>query len=120
MTKEQFRKEYSEARLWLRRSYESMRYLPCGADDAAHERLANYHITFSDSGSNARMVALQPKWVNTAVVFSSDLPATWKGKIVVNGDANDLRFLDPQGVIVGLKAKGEAKAQKNNKFVKIG
>ena len=28
---------------------------------------------------------------------------------VTNGDANDLRFLDPQGVIVGLRAKGDAR-----------
>jgi hypothetical protein len=28
---------------------------------------------------------------------------------VINGDANDLRFLDPQGVIVGLRAKGKAR-----------
>jgi hypothetical protein len=27
----------------------------------------------------------------------------------VDGDKDDLRFLDPQGVIVGLKAKGDAK-----------
>jgi hypothetical protein len=28
---------------------------------------------------------------------------------VINGDESDLRFLDPKGVIVGLKAKGKAK-----------
>jgi hypothetical protein len=28
---------------------------------------------------------------------------------VVNGDEHDLRFLDPKGCIVGLKAKGNAK-----------
>jgi hypothetical protein len=37
------------------------------------------------------------------------LPETYFGKIVVNGDETDLRFLDPKGVIVGLKAKGKAK-----------
>jgi hypothetical protein len=30
-------------------------------------------------------------------------------KMVINGDESDLRFLDPKGVIVGLKAKGKAK-----------
>ena len=28
---------------------------------------------------------------------------------VINGDESDLRFLDPRGVIVGLKAKGKAR-----------
>lgn len=39
VTKDQFKKEHRNARLWLRRSYESMRYLPCGADDAMHEKI---------------------------------------------------------------------------------
>lgn len=37
----------------------------------------------------------------------------WVGNVkefaVINGDTHDLRFLDPAGVIVGLKAKGNAK-----------
>lgn len=39
VTKEQFKKEFSEARLYRRRATESASYLPCGADDAAFERL---------------------------------------------------------------------------------
>jgi len=39
VTRQQFKKEYSELRLYIRRSYESLQYLPCGADDAAHERI---------------------------------------------------------------------------------
>jgi hypothetical protein len=31
------------------------------------------------------------------------------GMSVVDGDADDLRFLDGRGVVVGLKAKGPAK-----------
>ena len=38
---------------------------------------------------------------NVAVVFRNQLPKTWKGYEVVNGDSNDLRFLD-KGVVVGL------------------
>jgi hypothetical protein len=44
---------------------------------------------------------------NVAVVFN-ELPETYLGKPVINGDESDLRFLDPKGVIVGLKAKGKA------------
>jgi hypothetical protein len=34
---------------------------------------------------------------------------TYEGFPVIDGDVNDLRFLDPKGVVVGLKAKGDAK-----------
>jgi hypothetical protein len=72
--------------------------------------MANYNLTFSFSGKNlaAAMAALE-HGVNVAVVFAAQMPAAWQGYRVVNGDESDLRFLDPQGVIVGLKAKGEAK-----------
>ena len=57
---------------------------------------------------------------NVAVVFRDQLPATWKGFEVVNGDANDLRFLDKQGgYIVGLIEKGLAK-QDETGFVQEG
>jgi hypothetical protein len=46
---------------------------------------------------------------NVAVVFRNQLPQTWKGYEVVNGDENDLRFLDKQGVVIGLIEKGMAK-----------
>ena len=37
------------------------------------------------------------------------LPETYLGYQVINGDQTDLRFNDDVGVIVGLKAKGKAK-----------
>jgi hypothetical protein len=43
------------------------------------------------------------------MVFRGKLPSTYQGKKVINGDENDLRFLDPKGVIVGLVEKGRAK-----------
>lgn len=70
---------------------------------------ANYHLTFSRSESNDMNVyrAIAGN-TNIAVVFDK-LPDTYLGRSVVNGDETDLRFLDPKGVIVGLKAKGKAK-----------
>ena len=48
--------------------------------------------------------------MNVAVVFAgSTLPDMWNGYTVINGDTDDLRFLDPKGVVVGLKAKAKAK-----------
>ena len=69
----------------------------------------NYHITFSETEKNVKAA----KWAldlgfNVATVFR-ELPDTHLGHPVINGDENDLRFLDPEGVIVGLKAKGRAK-----------
>ena len=75
---------------------------------------ANYHLTFSYSGVAGfeRVVAKQLRHnpdTNLAVVFSGDLPDNWLGRTVVNGDASDVRYQDPAGVIVGLTAKGKAK-----------
>jgi len=45
---------------------------------------------------------------NVAIVFN-ELPAVYNGYRVIDGTETDLRFLDEQGVIVGLLAKGKAK-----------
>lgn len=51
--------------------------------------------------------------INVAVVFATkrgaELPNSWNGVKVIDGDEHDLRFLDPRGVIVGLRAKGLAR-----------
>ena len=70
----------------------------------------NYHLTFSRSESNSSHTDLVLNMGgNVAMVFENKLPTTYKGKKVINGDENDLRFLDPKGVIVGLVEKGRAK-----------
>ena len=45
---------------------------------------------------------------NVAAVFNN-LPQTWNGFKVIDGDENDLRYLDYKNVVVGLVAKGKAK-----------
>jgi hypothetical protein len=71
---------------------------------------ANYHLTVSYSGANPAYAAKAAKTKhNLAVVFHGALPKTFLGRPVIDGDANDLRFLDPAGVVVGLSAKGKAK-----------
>jgi hypothetical protein len=78
--------------------------------------LPNYHLTFSHSGHNVAdcLEALQ-HGINVAVVFSTrrgePLPETWNGSPVIDGDLHDCRFLDSAGVVVGLRAKGMAKAR---------
>ena len=39
---------------------------------------------------------------------------------MISGDDSDVRFLDPQGVIVGLKAKGKARFDTSGFVVKVG
>jgi hypothetical protein len=71
--------------------------------------LKNYHLTFSKADGNDMDVRLVASaGMNVAAVFK-EIPSTYIGRPVINGDETDLRFLDPKGVIVGLKAKGKAK-----------
>ena len=71
---------------------------------------SNYHLTFSRSENtlNYTVIELVQSGQNVAVVFD-EVPDTWLGLPVINGDEHDLRFIDPVGVIVGLVAKGQAK-----------
>lgn len=84
---------------------------------------ANYHLTFSRSECNDEDTeAVLQAGGNVAVVFdtsSSPLPDSWCGYTVVDGDANDLRFLDPANVIVGLKAKGDARRDTSGFAVRV-
>lgn len=71
--------------------------------------IPNYHLTFSKADGNDMDVRLAASnGMNIAAVFK-ELPETYIGRPVINGDETDLRFLDAKGVIVGLKAKGKAK-----------
>jgi len=79
---------------------------------------ANYFLTFSRSETNeAECAALLARGVNVAVVFATDKPATWHGYSVIDGDAHDLRHLDPRGVVVGLTPKGHKAKRDRSGFV---
>ena len=69
----------------------------------------NYSLTFSRKEDNELACdEIMERGGNIAAVFR-DIPTAWKGKTCFDGDESDLRFLDPRGVIVALKAKGKAK-----------
>jgi hypothetical protein len=76
------------------------------------KRPANYHLTFSRSETNELDCRLALKeGMNVAAVFTKgNVPAEFLGRPVINGEESDLRFLDASGSIVGLVAKGKAKA----------
>jgi hypothetical protein len=89
------------------------------------ERPSNYHITFSKNESNdVECLAAIKAGVNVAVVFDTkkgeDLPETWNGAPVYDGDDTDVRFLDPKGgYVIGLRAKGKARKDQTGFVVKI-
>lgn len=80
----------------------------------------NYFITFSRSEENElQCIDMLDSGINVAVVFSGQLPKTWKGFPVIDGDKTDERFLDATGVVVGLSAKGDAENDTTGFVVQI-
>jgi hypothetical protein len=75
---------------------------------------STYKITFSRSETNENDAYLTLKnGGNVAIVFAGELPQFWNGYPVINGDETDLRYFDPENVVIGLKAKGDAKKDKS-------
>ena len=73
------------------------------------QRYKNYHLTFSAAdGNDADVQKAIAQGMNVAVVFDR-LPEQYMGRPVFDADDTDLRFLDPKGLVLGLKAKGRAK-----------
>ena len=76
---------------------------------------SNYHLTLSYSEANmdyAKNIAkaCRDTGTNMAVVFTEVNPqSSYMGMEVIDGDRDDLRFKDKKGVIIGLKAKGDAR-----------
>jgi len=80
--------------------------------------IPNYSLTFSLAESNeSKALDAIRGGTNVAVVFH-DMPKTFWGFPVYDGDESDLRFLDPKGHIIGLKAKGKARLDKSSGFVR--
>jgi len=82
----------------------------CLPEYVARHGLKDYHLTFSFSGENWKACQmLLERGVSVAVCFDlkkgEQLPETYKGYQVIDGDIHDLRFLDEKGVIVGLRYK---------------
>ena len=70
----------------------------------------NYTLTFSKSETNDKEVkeALN-LGINVAAVFKDNLPQKYKGTKVIDGDFSDLEMIKHKNIILGLKAKGDAK-----------
>ena len=68
------------------------------------KHLPNYHLTFSKADGNDSDVADALLQGMSVVAVYDKIPAG-----VPSADETDLRFLDPKGIMLGLKAKGRAK-----------
>lgn len=99
------------------RAYDYTKWHPIDRDPKPNYRLTYSHTErWEDSqvgdllwfGDNVAMVFDVPK---------HQLPATWNGHPVIDGDLTDYRYDDPKGVIVGLAAKGAAKSLDTGGFV---
>ena len=77
--------------------------------------IPNVEVTVSrtEETTPERIRSLSTFGINIAVVFDDkeELPETYEGIPVVNGDKHDRRFEDDKGVIVGLKLKGTNKVK---------
>ena len=79
----------------------------------------NYDLTFSYSGENmAETIAALDSGVRAAIVFE-EVPESYLGRTVIDGDEYDMRYVDNSDVIVGLKYKKVRNKidYKTNKFV---
>lgn len=71
---------------------------------------ASYSLAFSRKETNEELCReVLARGGTVSVVFAGPKPTRFWGRRVIDGDAHDLRFLDPPGVIVGLSAKGRAR-----------
>jgi hypothetical protein len=74
----------------------------------------NYHLTFSKADGNDADVAKALEQGLSVVAVYDQIPEG-----VPSADETDLRFLDPKGVMLGLKAKGRAKKDYSGFVIRV-
>jgi len=84
----------------------------------------NYDLTYSFSAVTPKAISIKgltnPDNKRVAVVFHKreDIPSSFRGWPVVDGDDTDVRHIEPEKVVVALYAKGKAR-QDQSGFVQI-
>ena len=78
------------------------------------KQYANYHLTFSKADGNDSDVAEALLQGMSVVAVYDKIPEG-----VPSADETDLRFLDPKGVMLGLKAKGRAKKDYSGFVIRV-
>jgi hypothetical protein len=84
----------------------------------------NYDMTYSHAEGRETMTrAILAAGGRVSVVFNTPkgkrLPFRFMGARVVDGDTHDLMFKRPQGVVVGLRAKGKARGDRSGFVVNV-
>lgn len=74
----------------------------------------NYHLTFSKADGNDSDVQKALAQGLSVVAVYDEIPAD-----VPSADETDLRFLDPRGIMLGLKAKGRAKKDYSGFVIRV-
>ena len=86
----------------------------------------NYDLTYSFSAVTPKPISLKglqnPHNKRTSVVFRKreEIPASFRGWPVVDGDDTDVRHIEPARVVVALYAKGKAKHDVSGFVQRIG
>lgn len=84
---------------------------------------SNYRITFSRAEDTVEKDLIEVLDITNVAVVFDEVPATWsvggKDVTVIEGDLTDLRYEDPKGVVIGLKAKGMAKKDDSGFVVQL-
>jgi len=78
------------------------------------KHIENYHLTFSKADGNDSDVAEALLQGMSVVAVYDAIPAG-----VPSADLDDLRFLDPKGIMLGLKAKGRAKKDYSGFVIRV-
>lgn len=85
-----------------------------------HSRIP-WHLVYSRSERNeAQCLEHLQAGGKVSIVFNAkkhELPTSWNGFPVIDGDIHDLHFLHPAGSVIGLAAKGTARGKTNGFIV---
>lgn len=77
----------------------------------------NYKLCFSFSGHNLNECLKELAAGRCVAIPFRQKPVEFFGYPVIDGDAHDLRFLDPPGHVVALSPKGRLRRDPNNLFL---
>ena len=78
-----------------------------------------YAVTFSRKEDNqSEVIEAVNSGINVSAVFSGELPSEYLGAQVIDGDQADDLMLVNRGVVLGLKAKGDAKKDTSGFVIK--
>ena len=86
----------------------------------------NYDLTFSFSALTPKPISIKgltnPANKRTAVVFykREEIPESFRGWKVIDGDETDVRHIEPEKVVVALYAKGKAKKDTGGFVQRLG